>query len=136
MGKRAATRCRGLFYFDFAGDRLAAADPRHADAGGRAVGHQRQALSGTIIDVGQNAAAAVGELVRHKFGAITSRSDRNQHRTCTDRRLAARRQPIVLVLTIKGNSVLDLGADGELDAFGSEQNPLRFMNSHFWGTTR
>jgi len=53
--------------------RLAALDyqpvqfPRHADAGERRVGHQHQALAGTIIDDGQDAeAAAVGELIRHK----------------------------------------------------------------------
>jgi hypothetical protein len=45
--------------------RLAALDhqpiqfPRHADAGERGVGHQRQAFSGAVIDDGQD---AVGEL--------------------------------------------------------------------------
>ena len=53
--------------------RLAALDhqpvqfPRHADAGERGVGHQRQALGGAIIDDGQDAeAAAAGQLIPHK----------------------------------------------------------------------
>ena len=41
--------------------------PRHADAGERGVGHQRQALACAIIDNSQDAeAAAVGELIRHE----------------------------------------------------------------------
>lgn len=46
--------------------------PRHADASERVIGHQRQALTGTIIDDSQDAeAAAVGQLIR-LHGALSS----------------------------------------------------------------
>ena len=60
--------------------------------GERGVGHQRQALSGAVIDDGQDAeAAAVGELIRHEVErpAFVGRH-RNQHRRPgSDRPLAA-----------------------------------------------
>ena len=48
----------------------------------RGVGHQRQALAGTIIDHGQDAeAAAAGQLIRHKVERpAVVRRHRNQHR--------------------------------------------------------
>jgi hypothetical protein len=96
--------------------RLAALDhqpvqfPRHADAGERGVGHQRQTLAGTIIDDGQDAeAAAVGKLIRHKVERPpVVRRHRNQHRRPgPDRPLAAATAAHrELLLPVEPNSLL------------------------------
>jgi hypothetical protein len=74
-------------------DRQPVQFPRHAGAGERGVGHQRQALARAIVDNGQDAEAApVGELSRYEVGrpAFVGRHRNHQHRRPgPDRRLAA-----------------------------------------------